>query len=72
VRVTEKKPVEELAGWNEAVAEIREKMGVDGRVFVRYSGTENKLRILVEYSEMEKAQEWAEELARIVRKEIGE
>ncbi len=70
VMVTEKRPIEEIAGFPEAIAAIEQKMAGDGRVFVRYSGTENKMRILIEYTEAKQAQEWGEELAAIVRKEL--
>lgn len=48
LRVAEKKPLETLAGLGAAIAAEEAKLGARGRVMVRYSGTESKLRILVE------------------------
>ena len=48
LKVREKKPLEEVPGWLEALKAAEEQMAGRGRVFCRYSGTENKLRILVE------------------------
>ena len=71
VKVTEKRPLEEIPGFMDASARVEQQMNGEGRVFVRYSGTENKMRILLEYTDMEQMQAWGEELAQIVRKEIG-
>ena len=51
VAVTQKPPLESLAGFLPEVAEIEKQMNGKGRVIVRYSGTEPKLRILVEGEE---------------------
>ncbi|MGN1057986.1 MAG: phosphoglucosamine mutase [Candidatus Avelusimicrobium sp.] len=51
VAVTQKPPLESLAGFLPEVAEIEKRMNGKGRVIVRYSGTEPKLRILVEGEE---------------------
>ena len=69
--VKEKKPVEEIPGYSEAVREAEERFAGKGRVFVRYSGTENKIRILVEGEDEALVDEIGEGLASIIKKEIG-
>ena len=48
VAVSQKPPLETLDGFLPAVKELEKTMNGKGRVVVRYSGTEPKLRILVE------------------------
>lgn len=71
VKVSEKRPLEEVAGFKEAVAVAEAEFAGTGRVFCRYSGTENKLRILVEGKDMNLVEKHGEILAKIIEKEIG-
>jgi phosphoglucosamine mutase len=71
VDVREKKPLDEIPEWNGAVAAATGDFDGDGRVFARYSGTENKLRILVEGSNAELVNEVGERLKALIEKEIG-
>ncbi len=48
IRVREKKPLASLRGLSGAIRELEGELGRSGRVLVRYSGTEPKLRLLVE------------------------
>ena len=48
VPVKQKTPLEELPTVQEQIRAAEEQLGDDGRVLVRYSGTENKARVLVE------------------------
>ena len=48
VKVKEKKPLEGLANYQKAHTSASTTLKERGRIFVRYSGTEAKLRILVE------------------------
>ena len=48
VPVAQKIPLQTLPGFLEGVAELEKSMQGKGRIVVRYSGTEPKLRILVE------------------------
>ncbi len=48
LNVCEKRPLAGLAAINQAIAEVQSGFGASGRVLVRYSGTEAKLRLLVE------------------------
>lgn len=48
IRVKEQKPLEGLVNLNIAIKEIEGELGKDGRLLVRYSGTEPKIRLLVE------------------------
>lgn len=48
LRVKDKLPLESLSALRTAINEAERVFGEDGRVLVRYSGTEPKLRILVE------------------------
>ncbi|MCL1839885.1 phosphoglucosamine mutase [Candidatus Saccharibacteria bacterium] len=71
IDVKERKPLEGVKGWNEGLKRWQEYLGAEGRVFVRYSGTEDLLRILVEAKDAEKMKEAGDGLSEIVRKEIG-
>lgn len=48
VRVATKPPIESLPTLFPAIQSVEEKLAGKGRVLVRYSGTESKLRLLVE------------------------
>ena len=71
VEVREKKPLDEIPAWNGAVAAVKSDFDGNGRVFTRYSGTENKLRILVEGNDADVVDEVGERLKALIEKEIG-
>ncbi len=48
LKVRERKPLEALTGLTRAIAQLEQSLGAEGRVLVRWSGTEPKLRFLVE------------------------
>ncbi len=51
IEVAEKRPLEELEDVQAAIKGVEEELGDKGRIFVRYSGTEAKARIMVEAKE---------------------
>jgi phosphoglucosamine mutase len=46
--VKKKIPLEQLPGLSDSIAAWERRLGGEGKIFIRYSGTENKLRLLVE------------------------
>ena len=51
VEVSSKPPIEEVEGLWETIQKTQSTLGSNGRVLVRYSGTESKIRVLVEAKE---------------------
>ena len=72
VRVREKKPFEQLDGVmklvGEAEAELKEQ---GGRVFLRYSGTEPKARLLLEGRDAKVLEKWSQKICGAIQKQIG-
>jgi phosphoglucosamine mutase len=62
LKVKKKTPLSHLTEVQEAVSLVEAEMGVRGRVLLRYSGTENKLRLLLEYAEAEAIEALAEKI----------
>jgi phosphoglucosamine mutase len=54
-----------------AVREAEEELGETGRVLIRPSGTEPKVRVMVEAPEQDQATAVAERLAAVVRSALG-
>ncbi|HVN76582.1 MAG TPA: hypothetical protein VMT19_09720 [Thermoanaerobaculaceae bacterium] len=71
VRVASRRPVDEVPELKAAVAAAERELSESGRVFVRYSGTEPLLRIMVEAADHEVARSTAERLAEIARGQLG-
>jgi len=71
VPVKRKTPVSEVPTLTRQMAEVEEKIDGRGRLLVRYSGTENKLRIMLEGENYDEIKRYAEELADSVRKLLG-
>jgi phosphoglucosamine mutase len=63
-------PLEELRLVQEAVRRAEHSLAGRGRVFLRYSGTEALLRILVEGTDGDQVRAVAEELEAVARKEL--
>jgi len=69
--VTEKPPIETIPEVHGAIQSAETAFGDDGRVLVRYSGTEKKIRVLTECSNAELAQTQADAIAAAIRSTIG-
>ncbi len=72
IRVREKTPFGKIAKIKSAVDAAEKKLGDTGRVLLRYSGTEPKARVMVECEDETLCKSIAEELADLVRQELGE
>ncbi len=71
VVVREKRPLAELPAVGRAIAAVEKALGADGRVLVRFSGTENKARVLVEGPDAKRIQAMAEAIAGSLREALG-
>lgn len=69
--VKEKPPLAELPEVQEAIAAAESAFAGSGRTLVRYSGTENKIRILVECADAGVAREQAAAISAAVERTIG-
>jgi len=72
VRVREKKPFEQLDGLEKLVTEAEAELkGQGGRVFLRYSGTEPKARLLLEGRDARVLEQWSQKICGVIQKQIG-
>ena len=71
VPVAQKKPIEELPKVRDVITGIEKNLSEDGRVLVRYSGTEHTMRIMVEGAKVREVNQFARSIAKVVKEEIG-
>ena len=71
VPVARKPHLGQVHSVSDTVRRIEQELGEDGRVLLRYSGTEPLARVMVEGPEAGAIQRYAQELARVIEAEIG-
>jgi len=71
-KVKNKICIDKLVRTSEEISKVSEILKATGRVFVRYSGTENKLRVMLEGEDLAKITEYAENIGKLAVKEIEE
>lgn len=71
LRVKEKKSLEELRLMIPLIGQIEKELEGQGRVLLRYSGTESLLRLLIEGKETSKVQSYCDALAAALEEVLG-
>jgi len=72
VRIREKKPVEQLDGVSRLIAAAEQELSAQGgRLLLRYSGTEPKIRLLVEGRDPATLEKWSKLICDAIRQQIG-
>jgi phosphoglucosamine mutase len=71
VRVREKKDLRTVPAIAEAMDRVEERLAGQGRLLVRYSGTEPLLRVMLEGKDQHEIQSWASEIASVVKQHLG-
>jgi phosphoglucosamine mutase len=61
--VDKKVPLESLPDVQRLIADVEQQLGAEGRVLVRYSGTESKARVMIEGIDEAQIRSWAEDIA---------
>ncbi len=70
VTLPARKPLDEMRRLAELTGKITKTLGDEGRVLVRWSGTEPKLRIMLEGPREDRIREWAKDLANAARQDL--
>jgi phosphoglucosamine mutase len=70
VTLPTKRPLDEMAALAGMKSKVEKELGEEGRVLIRWSGTEPKLRIMLEGPDEMRIREWAKDLARAAKKDI--
>ncbi|HZA13882.1 MAG TPA: phosphoglucosamine mutase, partial [Myxococcaceae bacterium] len=71
VVVKKRRELGELPEVMKAIRSAESKLAQDGRVFVRFSGTEPKVRILIEGPERAKNEQYAKDIAQALTRALG-
>lgn len=69
--VPSKPPLDSLPKLQKLMREATTEFGDIGRHLIRYSGTENKIRVLVEHREAEAVRSWVAKFSSAIHEEIG-
>ena len=72
VRVSERKDVMSIPEVANRIREVEGLLGDQGRILIRYSGTEPLLRVMIEGRDMQEITSWAQEIIDLVDRHIGE
>jgi len=65
--VAKKRPFEEMPTVQKVIARVESDLGADGRVVVRYSGTESKARVMIEGTDEARIKAHADEIAKTLK-----
>ncbi|MGH9410921.1 MAG: phosphoglucosamine mutase [Vicinamibacterales bacterium] len=71
VRVSEKRDLSDVPEIAEVIERVEQRLAGQGRLLVRYSGTEALLRVMIEGRDQQEIQRWAVEIADSVRQYLG-
>ncbi|MGO9711033.1 MAG: phosphoglucosamine mutase [Polyangiaceae bacterium] len=71
VTLSAKKPLDDMKTLSALSAKITKELGDDGRVLIRWSGTEAKLRIMLEGPNEDRIKKWSKELASAAKEDAG-
>ncbi|MBI3033327.1 phosphoglucosamine mutase [Candidatus Woesearchaeota archaeon] len=71
IQVQEKKPLGTLPKFTSKLKEYEQLLGTEGRILIRYSGTEMICRIMVEGKQQDQVKMIAEDLAGFIKQEVG-
>ena len=69
--VRHKPPLDSVPAIAQKAAEVEKLLGNDGRLLLRYSGTEPKCRVMIEAADAATCKRLARELADVVARELG-
>lgn len=68
--VPSKPPLASLPKLQKLMLQATSEFGTQGRHLIRYSGTENKIRVLVEHRELAQVQSWTTQFTTAIHEEI--
>ena len=71
VKVREKQPFEDVFEIAEASKQLESELGASGRLLLRYSGTENLARVMIEGKNQSDIESQANRLAEVIRRNLG-
>ena len=71
VRVRERRDLRSVPAIAEAMGRVEQRLAGEGRLLVRYSGTEPLLRVMLEGKNQHEIQGWAAEIADTVKQHLG-
>jgi phosphoglucosamine mutase len=71
VRVRERQPLDTVAAIRKVMADVEGRLAGQGRLLVRYSGTEPLLRIMLEGRDRDEIGRWAQEIGDVVQRELA-
>ncbi|HVT08512.1 MAG TPA: phosphoglucosamine mutase [Polyangia bacterium] len=69
--VAKKRPFEEMPAVQKVIASVEKRLGSEGRVVVRYSGTESKARVMIEGTDEAGIKAQANEIAQTLQRELA-
>ncbi len=69
--VARKRPFEEMPAVQKLIAKVESALGGDGRVVVRYSGTESKARVMIEGTDESGIKAYAAEIAESLKQALA-
>jgi phosphoglucosamine mutase len=71
VRVREKVDLNAAPAIAAAISRVESRLEGEGRLLVRYSGTEPLLRVMIEGKHQDEIQAWAKEIVDVVKENLG-
>ena len=71
VRVRERVDLDTVAPVAAAIARVETRVAGQGRLLIRYSGTEPLLRVMIEGQRQDEIRGWAQEIVDVVKEHLG-